>query len=151
MSTTTDTNTQQALDWPGTLVETDWLAANLGHPALRIIDMRGYVKTTLLGEGKQQAQYLGARDEYATGHIPGAVNAFWQGSVADEGRFRSPEEVRETFEALGVTDDNAVVYCGSGVVASQTILQLERAGFRPRLYAGGWSDWSQRIVRSGGE
>jgi thiosulfate/3-mercaptopyruvate sulfurtransferase len=79
------------------------------------------------------------------GHVPGAKNAFWQEFVMDEGKLASPDELRARFEKLGVSEGNAVVYCGSGVVASQTKLALEQAGLGPvRIYAGGWSDWSNR-------
>jgi thiosulfate/3-mercaptopyruvate sulfurtransferase len=79
------------------------------------------------------------------GHVPGAKNAFWQEFVMDGGKLASPDELRARFEKLGVKDGNAVVYCGSGVVACQTALALERAGLGPvRIYAGGWSDWSTR-------
>ena len=79
------------------------------------------------------------------GHVPGAKNAFWQEFVMDEGRIASPDELRARFGKLGVTEGNAVVYCGSGVVACQTKLALEGAGLGPvRIYAGGWSDWSNR-------
>jgi thiosulfate/3-mercaptopyruvate sulfurtransferase len=79
------------------------------------------------------------------GHIPGAKNAFWQETVMDEGTFASPETLRARLEALGVEDGKVVVYCGSGVVACQTLLALERADIRgARVYSGGWSDWSTR-------
>jgi thiosulfate/3-mercaptopyruvate sulfurtransferase len=80
------------------------------------------------------------------GHIPGAKNAFWQETVmGEDGKLASPQELRKRFEALGVSDANTVVHCGSGVVACQTLLALERAGFDgARLYAGGWSDWANR-------
>jgi thiosulfate/3-mercaptopyruvate sulfurtransferase len=89
------------------------------------------------------------------GHVPGAKNAFWQefvmdaggsgGSPPGQGKIASPDELRARFGKLGVGEGNAVVYCGSGVVASQTVLALEEAGLAPvRIYAGGWSDWSNR-------
>ena len=79
------------------------------------------------------------------GHVPGAKNAFWQEFVMQDGRIASADELRARFARLGVDEGNAVVYCGSGVVACQTKLALERAGLGPvRIYAGGWSDWSNR-------
>ena len=65
------------------------------------------------------------------GHIPGAVNLPYVASGP------LPEEVLEA--------DEIVVYCGSGVTACVTLLELARAG-RPdaKLYPGGWSDWSSR-------
>ena len=68
---------------PGSLVSTDWLAEHLDDPRLRIVDIRGYVKTTDLGGGKQKAEYVGAADEYEAGHIPGSVFVDWTSDITD--------------------------------------------------------------------
>jgi thiosulfate/3-mercaptopyruvate sulfurtransferase len=78
------------------------------------------------------------------GHIPGAVSAPWMDNLGPDGRFKSPEELRERFAALGA-EDGAVVYCGSGVNATHHLLAMDVAGLGSgRLYAGSWSDWSNR-------
>jgi thiosulfate/3-mercaptopyruvate sulfurtransferase len=77
------------------------------------------------------------------GHIPGAVNHFFQRNLAD-GRFRTPDGLRDGFrESLGdVTADHVVCYCGSGVTACHNLLALEHAGMSgARLYPGSWSEW----------
>lgn len=78
------------------------------------------------------------------GHVPGAVNLPYAGNLDAERRFLPPEELRERFEAAGVTaDGETVVYCGSGVTATHDLLALEAAGFpRVRLFPGSWSQWS---------
>jgi 3-mercaptopyruvate sulfurtransferase SseA len=60
---------------PDALVTTDWLADHLDDlgERLRVVDIRGYVKKTDLGGGRQRADYLPAREEYDEAHIPGAV------------------------------------------------------------------------------
>jgi thiosulfate/3-mercaptopyruvate sulfurtransferase len=64
------------------------------------------------------------------GHIPGARNLpFAEVSV--------PED-------LVGTEDEVVVYCGSGITACVDILALERAGVSAKLYPGSWSEWSSR-------
>ena len=78
------------------------------------------------------------------GHIPGARNLPYTENLAPGGRFKTPDELRRQFEALGVRD-GAVFYCGSGVNATQQVLAMEIAGLpNARLYAGSWSDWSNR-------
>ncbi len=65
------------------------------------------------------------------GRIPGAVNL----------PFAAGEDLpSEVLEA-----DELVAYCGSGVTACVTLLDLAEAG-RPdaKLYPGSWSDWSSR-------
>jgi thiosulfate/3-mercaptopyruvate sulfurtransferase len=55
------------------LVSTAWLAKHLENENIRVIDIRGYVRTTRPAPGVEQATYEGARAEYVTAHIPGAV------------------------------------------------------------------------------
>ena len=78
------------------------------------------------------------------GHIPGALSAPWMDNLGPDGCFKSPDELRERFKALGA-GDGAVAYCGSGVNATHHLLAMDVAGLRGgRLYAGSWSDWSNR-------
>ena len=78
------------------------------------------------------------------GHIPDAVNAPFTENLDATRRFKSPDELRQRYEALGA-GDGAVFYCGSGVNATHHILAMEIAGLpNARLYAGSWSDWSNR-------
>lgn len=78
------------------------------------------------------------------GHVPGARNAPWTDNLTSEPVpvFRSPEELRARYEALGAGREPAVVYCGSGVTACHDLLALHLAGLRGTLYAGSWSEWS---------
>lgn len=78
------------------------------------------------------------------GHIPGAVNRFFQGNLAD-GRFLSSDALRQSLDAslAGVRASDVVCYCGSGVTACHNLLAMEHAGIRgARLYPGSWSEWS---------
>src|SRR3954470_22976110 len=89
------------------------------------------------------------------GHIPGAVNHFFQTNV-ENGVFKTPEQLRESFaKTLAGTPPNRVVcYCGSGVSACHNLLALEHAGLTgAQLYVGSWSEWSSdpgRPVATGG-
>jgi thiosulfate/3-mercaptopyruvate sulfurtransferase len=65
------------------LVNTSWLAAHLDDPDLRIVDMRGYVRSVDTGGGRQAATYVGAHDEYAAEHIPGAIYLDWTRDIVD--------------------------------------------------------------------
>lgn len=83
------------------------------------------------------------------GHIPGAVNHFFQTNV-DNGVFKTPEQLRESFaKTLAGTPPNRVVcYCGSGVTACHNLLALEHAGLTgAQLYVGSWSEWSSDPAR----
>jgi thiosulfate/3-mercaptopyruvate sulfurtransferase len=84
------------------------------------------------------------------GHIPGASNHFYQWNLADDGTFRTPEELRAQFAPRlgGVDPGHVVSYCGSGVTACHNLLALEHAGMPgAKLYPGSWSEWSSDPAR----
>jgi len=77
------------------------------------------------------------------GHIPGAVNRFWQANLAD-GRFKPAAQLRAEYEQLlvGRAAAQMVAQCGSGVTACHHLLAMHIAGLPgARLYAGSWSEW----------
>ncbi len=95
------------------LVETTWLAEHLHDPQLRIVDMRGYVRT-VEKDGVQDASYVGARDEYVQAHIPGAVYVDWTSDIIDpddpvEAQIAPPERFAEVMGRLGIGDQCLVV------------------------------------------
>ncbi len=95
------------------LVETSWLAEHLDDSELRIVDMRGYVKTVEHG-GIQEAEYVGARDEYEQGHIPGAIYIDWTRDIVDpddpvEAQIAPPARFAETMGRAGIGDQHLVV------------------------------------------
>ncbi|AFZ67885.1 sulfurtransferase [Deinococcus peraridilitoris] len=96
-------------------------------------------------DSRAAARYAGETEplDKKAGHIPGAVNIDWSASLDEHGYFRTPQEQRARFGPL--LEQQAIVYCGSGVSATVNLLALELAGKPPgthtRLYAGSWSDW----------
>src|SRR5438270_10346899 len=95
------------------LVETSWLAENLNDPHIRIVDMRGYVRT-VERNGVQNAQYVGARDEYEQGHIPGAVYIDWSSDIIDlddavKAQVAPAARFAEVIGSLGIGDQHLVV------------------------------------------
>jgi thiosulfate/3-mercaptopyruvate sulfurtransferase len=78
------------------------------------------------------------------GHIPGAVNRYFQLNLNAQGRFKPAGILRDEFMALlGDTDPALVVHqCGSGVTACHNLLAMEVAGLHgAALYPGSWSQW----------
>jgi rhodanese-related sulfurtransferase len=99
---------------PGTLVSAEWLAERLGEPGLRVVDIRGYVKTEDLGGGRQHAEYVGAGDEYEREHIPGAVFVDWTLDITDpdhpvKAQLAPPERFAEAMGTRGIDDATDVV------------------------------------------
>lgn len=74
------------------------------------------------------------------GHIPNAVNFFWQDVTNDKGFVKSLAEQQAHWNTLPTTG-NLGVYCGSGVTACVNIFSLHLCGIDAKLYPGSWSDW----------
>ncbi len=88
------------------------------------------------------------------GHIPGAVNLPTTGNLDEDGRFLAEELLRERFASVVAAGRPVVVYCGSGVNATHTILALHEIGVPAALYPGSWSGWitdPSRPVATGAE
>ena len=91
------------------VVTTEWIAARLGAPAIRVVDGSWY----LPGTGRDAAT------EYSAGHIPGAV--FFDIDASSDPDTRLPhmlpaaDRFAERMASLGLRDsDHIVVYDGSG-------------------------------------
>jgi thiosulfate/3-mercaptopyruvate sulfurtransferase len=95
------------------LVETSWLAEHLQDPDLRIVDMRGYVRT-MDENGIQEAHYIGALDEYEQSHIPGAVYIDWTRDIVDvndeiKAQIAPARRFADMMDRLGIGDPHLVV------------------------------------------
>lgn len=124
--------------WP--TADMDAVAERAGDPRWVVLDVR---------EGPRFRGETEPIDPIA-GHIPGAENLFFGENLDASGRFRSPEELRATYERLlgDVPPERVIVHCGSGVTACHTLLALERAGLPgAALYVGSWSEWCRNPER----
>lgn len=84
------------------------------------------------------------------GHIPGAINQFFQWNLDERGTFRPPEDLAARFRAAigSIEPAHIICYCGSGVTACHNLLAMEHGGIAgARLYAGSWSEWSSDTSR----
>jgi thiosulfate/3-mercaptopyruvate sulfurtransferase len=132
------------------LVTTDWLAERLEDPNLRIVDIRGYVKKTDLGEGRQKADYLAAREEYDEAHVPGAVYLDWTRDITDPDdpvpvQIAPPERFAEVMGSLGIGDGTHVVVYdhAGGQFATRLWWALTYYGHdRVSVLDGGWKKWT---------
>lgn len=99
---------------------------------------------TVIIDSRDGARYRGEVEpiDKAAGHIPSAVNYFWQEGRNIDGSWKSAKQQAERFAAIE-KDAEVIVYCGSGVTATPNFFALQEAGYRNvKLYAGSWSDWS---------
>lgn len=105
-------------------------------------------QAALLVDSRDPARFRGELEtiDPVAGHIPGAVNYYYQENWGADGRYLPPEQLRQRFvELLGATPvREAVFYCGSGVSACVNLLAMAHAGMgNGRLYVGSWSEWCQ--------
>lgn len=99
----------------------------------------------VLIDARAAERYRGEEDlmDPVAGHIPGAVNVATSRNVNADGTFRSVEELREIYAAVGaISGADVGVYCGSGITAVHDIIALELVGVQARLYPGSWSEWA---------
>ncbi|MDS1269873.1 sulfurtransferase [Lipingzhangella sp. LS1_29] len=106
----------------------------------------GYGRSVTLVDARARERFTGespAPVDARPGHIPGARNAPWQDNLTAQGHLASPEQLRDRFVRMGLSEGDPVIgYCGSGVTACHTLLAVEHAGLGPgRLYPGSWSVW----------
>ena len=127
---------------------------------LPVVEADGVLRVPVLVDARSPERYRGETEpiDPVAGRIPGAVNVPTSANLRADGRFRSPEELRELYAAVGATADlpagSVAAYCGSGVTAAHDILAMEVAGVHAALYPGSWSGWITdpgRPVASGAE
>ncbi|HSU36256.1 MAG TPA: sulfurtransferase [Propionibacteriaceae bacterium] len=107
------------------------IAARLaGDASIRLVDVRA------------PERYSGETEpiDPVAGHIPGAVNLPSPGNHATDGRFLPGALIADRYRGAGA-ESGAVLYCGSGITAAQSLLALESAGLTAAIYPGSWSDW----------
>lgn len=77
------------------------------------------------------------------GRIPGALNLPFGQVLADDGTFRSTDELRAAFESSGIDLARPIVCsCGSGITASVLLFALHLIGHEQKaLYDGSWQEW----------
>lgn len=103
-------------DDPKTLVSTDWLAAHLADPDLRLIDASWYLPSM----GRD------ARAEYTAAHIPNArffdIEAISDSRSALPHMAPPPEKFMSKMRAMGVGDGHQVViYDGMGIYSAPRV------------------------------
>ncbi len=132
------------------LATTDWLAEHLEDPGVRVVDIRGYVKKTDLGGGRQRADYVAARDEYDEAHVPNAVYVDWTRDITDPdnavpAQVAPPERFADLMGSLGIGEGTHVVVYdhAGGQFATRLWWTLTYYGHdRVSVLDGGWNKWA---------
>lgn len=113
----------------GALAQLDEVLGSLDDPGVAIIDAR-------------------TPEEYADGHIPGAININYPRNARDESPkfWRPADELRAMYEEAGITPDKRIIpYCSTGVRSAVTFFTLRLIGYQDvGLYTGSWKEWGGR-------
>jgi thiosulfate/3-mercaptopyruvate sulfurtransferase len=136
---------------PDSLVSTQWLANHLDEPGLHVVDIRGYVKSWDVGGGKQEADYVGARDEYDAAHLPSSTFVDWTIDVIDPDnpvkvQIAPPARFAEAMAIRGIGDDSDVVIVDhtGGHFATRLWWALRYYGHdRAAVLDGGFNKWQR--------
>ena len=150
-SYTTEVPTPEAVDYP--VVERDDSVERAFKED--VLDSLG--KSPLV-DVRSPEEYVGDRttapaypEESAlrAGHIPTAHNVPWARAVAENGAFKSREELDAIYRGeLGLKDDDQVIaYCRIGERSSHTWFVLTHLlGFEGvRNYDGSWTEWGSAV------
>jgi thiosulfate/3-mercaptopyruvate sulfurtransferase len=122
-------------------------------PRVPLDEMRRAVtaRAATVVDARPPEQYGGkAGAQMRTGHIPGAINHYWQDDLQQEGFghvWKPVAELRRSYEAQGITPDKDIIlYCNSTTEASHVFFALHNLLGYPqvRIYTGSWTEWAER-------
>ncbi|QLF94785.1 sulfurtransferase [Pseudomonas sp. ABC1] len=121
----------------------DVVAAAKKEADVALIDIRGpdeYSGKLFAAPGFQE---LAIR----AGHVPGAVNVPWGQAVAEDGTFKSKEELKKLYASKGVDGSKPIItYCRIGERSSHTWFALSKIlGYDVRNYDGSWTEYGNSV------
>ena len=82
------------------------------------------------------------------GHIPGAQSIPWAQAVAEDGTFKSADELRNLYESKGVTGDKEIIaYCRIAERSSHSwfVLKYLLGYDNVKNYDGSWTEWGNSV------
>lgn len=126
------------------LAETDWLAAHLDDPGVRIVDIRGAIRPP----SAPKPWYAASREAYEAAHIPGAVFVDWLRDIVDVSApvrmtVARADEFAALMGRLGIGDEHTVIaYDDNAHLAPRLWWVLSYYGHSAvRVLNGGFTKW----------
>jgi thiosulfate/3-mercaptopyruvate sulfurtransferase len=121
----------------------DVLAAAEKRSDVQLVDIRSPDEYNGKVFAPQGVQELAVR----AGHVPGAVNVPWGQAVAADGTFKSAEELKKVYGAVGIDDSKPIItYCRIGERSSHTWFALKKIlGYDVRNYDGSWTEYGNAV------
>ena len=120
---------------PELLAAREFILEHLGDPSVRFLDVR------------RAAEYAGTEIRARRGgHVPGAIHLEWLNNLAEDGSYRPPAAMAETYAHLRLDSDQMIVpYCQHGYRSANTWLALTVLGYQQvRNYVGSWDEWGNQ-------
>jgi thiosulfate/3-mercaptopyruvate sulfurtransferase len=158
--TTTDTPTYPASSYTVSKINSqyradrDYIKQRLGKAGFSLVDVRSpaeYVGDIIAPPGMSETAQR-------AGHIPTAANIPWAQAVAEDGTFKSREELEQLYGSKGVGpgSEEIVAYCRIGERSSHSWFALKYIlGYdNVRNYDGSWTEWGNLIgnpIKKGAE
>ncbi|MBX3080689.1 MAG: sulfurtransferase [Anaerolineae bacterium] len=132
-------------DSPQFVVATDWLAAHLDDPKVRVVDIRGHV----LPASEPLPHYFNHQADYDKSHVPGAVFVDWVNEITDpddprHAQIAKPERYAAVITRLGIAPDTLVVAYddANAMFAARMWWSLNYYGHpNVAILDGGWQKW----------
>ncbi len=132
----------------------DYIKQRLGKQGFTLVDVRSpaeYVGDIIAPPGMSETAQR-------AGHIPTAVNIPWAQAVAEDGTYKSREELEQLYGSKGVgqNSDEIIAYCRIGERSSHTWFALKYIlGYdNVRNYDGSWTEWGNLVgspIKKGAE
>lgn len=122
-------------------------------PIATLDDVRRAVEghDAVLVDARPPDQFSGeAGAQMRHGHIPGAINHYWQDDLEQQGFgrvWKPADALRKGYAAQGITPDKRLIlYCNSTTEASHIFFALSYLLGYPdvRIYTGSWTEWAER-------
>lgn len=129
----------------------DFVPATWAPERATLADVRGALgaRGTVIVDARVRDQYVGdAGAQMRRGHIPGAVNHYWQDDLEKRQLalvWKPRATLRASYAAQGITPDrDVIVYCNGGLESSHVWFALRVLLGYPsvRVYDGSWTEWS---------
>lgn len=122
---------------------TDVVAVAEKRSDTKLVDIRSadeYQGKIIAPQGSQE---LSIR----AGHVPGAVNVVWSKAVAEDGTFKSVEELKKLYADVGIDGSKPIiVYCRIGERSSHTWFALTKIlGYNVKNYDGSWTEYGNSV------
>ena len=127
----------------GMIADMAFVHEKLKAPNCRLID--GRPPEQFSGE-KPGAVYHTKQTHSRKGHIPGAINVFWQDNFNSDATFKSVKELKSLYESAGILPENDVItYCNEGLHAAPPWFVLTQLldYKNVHLYDSSMAEWAE--------